>query len=445
MIEVLENIEETTKIMESNLKDYEDLNEWFAQSEEKWNDFTEDEKEAFRQAFSEFESYTDEPIAIGNAAEVLQDLKQLFRSPIVQAVLESIEDLDSELDINWEEKEMNALEQQVTTTPREELLAIRTNLRTLSQRLEQLSDVVRDYIRQQIEQSPTRILKTEELLEDIEEKEARCEALMSISETLHENDIGEFSDREIGVFSKNWLSAPRHEPEDIVPLIEELAQQVQVAEQYVGDLRPAIQSLFVPALQNHSEELIFEIEQLLDQVESVVERAQALSGVHESAEKVRDMDTDIPQSELILELSETIKENEFDSFPSGEQAIQMYRDTYTQWKHSLKSSINNNLEIARVLAEHFRVEDVPPEPESDVENLVEEDPASAIEALSTLLNYIEAQRAEIEAEGEIDDRSLELLFDLVDQESVPISAYGLEAVEVLEGMVDLRVKIDESL
>lgn len=436
---LIDEFERAAKEVDNNCNLYDSFKQWLDESESEWEEFTSQEREAFRRTFQKFQRYTKDTIPPGELDEVHEGLESAFRQPLQRAIRDLVTDIDSVLDLHLGESEIDALLSSFENADRETLIERREAYDELEDKLRKAPKPVREYLRNHVKADKSRILSpSDELAPELEQALENHGELKKISDQIRETPWGpELTENDIGVFPIDWLEQAAIQDgivQESITRIEEVRTNLQEVD---VELTPAIREDVSAILNNTSDPLS-------DQFESVASEIENVSNIREFIKRVRDAQSAIENKESQAISSNSVDvliENITGSYDDYDKLIQEKESAeseFEDWIHSTSKLWRQSMAIVDVFRESLEFEEPDLEiSEDEFNDILISNPSKAISNLIDLQDYIQSKEDELIEE--MDDDAVNLLYTIISEDHAPISEFSIDAVEKLHDNIPLEV------
>lgn len=439
-----EDLRKTIDEVDAQNEKYRDFSQWLSDSEDRWNEFTLQEKDAFRQAFSRFVQYTRDPVPPEDIEEIRLEIQTAFRQPLREAIRERLQEISDLMGTSFTEPEITTLLSELDTTDRDSLIDKREGYSKLLDLLREAEGPLKQWMKRAIQQDKSRLLMPEEdLLPELESTSSTFETLRMISAEIDDLEWSEsLPDRDVGYFSVDWLDADLEEHGPILAKIEEVASLHSEFRQANIQITPILVNFFTDFTDSPVDEPFGFLESFVLELEDSKPDLELLT----SADALTETKTveSIPiSSEDLDESLETLHERGYSTLSTLEGDLNDFHSSFAYWADETKKYWAKQNTIIDVLVGQFGCE--PPNERTDEEEfgqLLRTDPRAAISTLEELRDYIETQKSDLTSE--IGDESVDLLTDLITSQSVSYSDYSADAISDLDEHIALALSINES-
>jgi hypothetical protein len=432
-----------SKVSEYN-EEYETFLNWLDQAESDFEEFTDEEKKAFADAFEQFIDYTEEPIKPSNVVSVREKMREVLREPLIQAILDKISEIAGLIDLKLDENIVASFENEMKSWPRSKLLEQRTAFEKIESLLEELSNSEQRYIHDVIERKPHQLLEPSDtvipVIESVNEKGSR---LREISSILSSYGWLELEQHDIGPFYRSWLNSEIPQSSEIETVMDDIDTSVNKLLELELPADSLVSKELNELIDNPQENLLSRISEIANQLEKPAGKTQYLAEIPNLIEYVDD-----GLEYLEVELLNEIQDHEESADPETiDELIDIVEDSakmYKEWCKNLKArwetfcaaiNVLNNKEQIQINGEILD--------DSDFKEELLDNPINGVQSFEKLVSKLDDLRQKAGGEGELSEDTIELLFDLVENQKVAYSNYAQGTFESLDQVIELEVRINE--
>ncbi len=445
MQQLLDQTDDAIADVSEYIEEYEAFNEWVIQAESDFDEFNESEQVAFVDAFSQFEQYTEELVPPDEVVEVRADMREIFRDPLLQAILDAIQDVCGRLGLSLSESVTESFENEMQSWSRSHLIECREAYDDIDLAIEDLSSSERAYIRDKIDNKPHRLLEPESEvipeLDSVSETAARLREITSVFDTY---DWLSLEGRHIGPFLRSWLGAEAPAPTDVESVMDSLDESINT----LGNCGiPAADpvSAEIDLLTEHpQDDFLDELQGLSSALEKEAIKAEPLLHTSDIIEEIEGLGLETLNQDELVHISEILEESDPGSLNRVIEIVSEAREEYSDWVREITSRWRTYHSAVAVLSQYTAIEE--PDRFSNQEEFTDalfEEPLKAIRSLGELASTLEENRQTVGDQDGLGEESIQLLFELIEQQEVSYEAYSQETIEELNEVIALQIRIDE--
>lgn len=430
--------------VEEYLDQYDSLISWITNAIEQWDEYTIEEKEAFRDNFESYRHFSEESIAPEDLEDRITELKELYRQPLQEAIFDTIDELEQVLELSIE-GDRETVKSTFNSMSRSQLINQRNSYSEIENYIEELEEPALANLKNAISNNITILTSAnnifEPLVKDTYDKQAKLDEFSS-----RINDMGWWMPEPsaVGPFPQKWLDVSLPNVEEFNDVIHAINESRSELNSRLGDITPAIVQNLDNIIVDPSQTPMEKLRELETELAELVELSQDMMTIIAISDNIRDTDVVLPESARVIELSESIQSSSYSDIEEARLSVQNSLREFEEWKDSLSHWWESRKNIIEMFEEHVDIEDLEFVGQSEAfDGLIQDDPQAAVEILVGLQRDLDKIRDELREGVGLGDESIELLFDLLEENSVPISRHGLSAVENLAENMDLRVTINE--
>lgn len=445
---LIDGTEEGVRQLEKKVDDYEEFINWLDSAQETFDDLSEEEQDAFSDSFSEYAKFKDEPIPEGQVTEIKEELAANLRRPAQRGLQEQTARVLDQFGVEESAPFTRSLETEIQALDQSKIPENRNLLQRVVDQANELSQPSQQYIQNKIIADPNILFKLEsddahlsQLVDTVREREQTIEDIAHSIESFEWIDV---SNRDFGPFANTWLSKELPESGVIKSKFEQLDEFRDRFLRTIGDVSPFLSSELDNIFSKPSIGLLDPVKDLIADLKSHADVAERIETISEAREVAAEKEYNIPTQPL-LKIPDKQNDRKISNQEEFQSHVQDIYTLYSRWEDEMISSWESDVQIIKNISERFKITkpDILSEVES-IEAIIQEDPIRAVHQLDTLHASLADMRQEIRDASGLEDNSVDLLLDLIAEESVPISRYGIEAIESLNDSFDLEVAIDES-
>lgn len=445
MDELLEQTDEAIKDVSEYIEEYETFLRWVDQAESDFEDFSDSEQVAFGEAFSQFTAYTENLVSPDAVVSVRANMREVFREPLLQAILDAMRDVTDRLGLSLEDSVLDSFNNEMKTWSRTQLLACREAFEEVESAIDGLFDSERVYIRDQIDSKPHQLLKPDEtVLQIIESVTETGAKLREISTVFSMYDWLMIEERHIGPFFRSWLGSDVPTPDDVESILNAIDKSVATLERSGIPTADAASSAINTLTEHPQEDFLGELQEFSDTLETHATKAEPLVHIPELIDIVDDLELEALNQESLREIDEMLQQGKPSSVSGVIEVVAEAREEYSEWVNDVATRWQTYRSAVDVLSRYTTVE--PPAEFADKDSFTTglfERPTEALYAFSQLASSLEENRQMVRSEEGLSEESIQLLFELIKKRAIPYHAYSQKTIEELDEVIALQIRIDE--
>jgi hypothetical protein len=445
MDELLEQTDAAIKDVSGYIEEYETFLGWLDKVESDFEDFNDSEQTAFVEAFSQFTAYTKEPVSPDAVVSVRADMREVFREPLLQAILDSIRDVTDRLGLSLGDSVLNSFNNEMQTWSRAQLLDCREAFEEIESAVDGLSDSERVYIRDRIDNKPHQLLEPDTtvltMIESVSETGAQLREISTVFSTY---DWLMIEDRHIGPFSRSWLGLNAPAPAAVESIVDDIDESVTALEKSGIPVADATSSKMNTLTHHPEEDFLSELREFSETLETQATNAEPLEYISELIDIVDDLELEALNQESLREIDEMLEQGELSSLNEVIEVVAETREEYSEWVNDVATRWQTYRSAVDVLSEYTTIE--PPDEFTDQDSFTTglfERPPDALHAFERLVSSLEENRQTVGSEEGLSEESIQLLFELIEQRTIAYRAYPQETIEELDEVIALQIRINE--
>ena len=434
-------ISETSKYIE----EYETFIQWLTQAKSDFDEFSDSEQAAFAEAFCQFASYTKEPVSPDTVVDVRGNMREVFREPLLQAILDAIEDITARLGFSLDESILDSFNNEMQSWTRDGLIDAREAYDELDSKVDDLNDPERVHVREKIKNKPHQLLEPEtqvlSLIESMTEAGAR---IREISALFSKYDWLSLKDRHIGPFVRSWLDTSVPVSTDIESTMDAIDESVTALNDRGIPTDDAVSNKINNMTEHPRDTLHENLQELSETLDTLSTQTAPFEYIPDMIEILNGNEPDMLDPGPLLAITERLEEANPSSINQIETVVNETQNMYSDWANNVVDRWQTYRSAVDVLSEYTTIEasDEFIGPDEFTQTLFEK-PRDALSDLINISSSLEGHRQTVGEEGGLTDESIQLLFELVEKQGISYNEYSQEAIEELNEVIALQIRIDE--
>lgn len=445
---LIEDTEYGIRQLEDKIEDYEEFIDWLDSADRTFDELSNEEQNAFKDVFNEYTRFTDETVPEEEVTEIKQELADALRQPAQRGLQEQTATIIDQFGVEKSGALTRSLKAEIQALDQDVIPANRDMLKEVGEVSRDLSEPSRQYIRKEITNNPNILFEHESesdhllnLVNQVREREEKLEEVASLTESYEWINV---TDRELGFFTKKWLSKSLPDTDTVISKLDQLDEYYNSFSSTVGDISTLLSKRVDNIFSEPSDGLIDPLTNLISNIDPVTDAVEQIEDLHEAKQISKELDHSIPTG-VLEELPRLPPDKKIESVNELEKIADNLSDIHSRWSADMASNWESDAQILTNLSEQFGVTE--PDVLNDVDSIRElsrQNPAKAVRQLNSLHDGLADLRDDIREATDLGDDAVDLLLDLIAEQSVSISRYGIEPVESLNDQIDLEVSINDS-
>lgn len=396
---------------------------------------TEDEINAFRSNFHQYDTDLDESVSIEEVTECVENIQTAYEDPVRTSVEKLIRNLFDELGLSPEEQTvMDAKTRAINRA--DSLSDLRAAYDKIIEKMQIVPDPVYDQISEEVSQDPMLTSMPAEAMEkELDVVQNNHKALSEIT--------GLISDRawapEQLPFQEKRVLYPDTEI-DINVIRQDISaiqSDYEKLSAYGVSLQLAIKSHLSADIQTTS------VSSALSQTRKKVSDAAEYNNSLEEAVELRDVESSVPvDTDRVEEQLHTLQEKDYQAIEKLQSDLMALDNRIREWKTDMIEQWEHNTDLLSqyrdILEEGYPTDLLP---EDSFESLLDS-PQTAVDTLIEVKKWRQDKRDVLLTE--YSEAAEDLLEALLSDGEVYFSDYDVETVESVSNVVSIRLEIDES-
>lgn len=446
MNELLSQTDAAISGVSEYIDEYEMFIEWIEQAESDFDDFSESEQAAFVEAFSQFSIYTEEPVTPNEVVDIRSNMRAVFREPLLEANLDAIQKITDQLEFSLEDSVLDSFNNELKSWPRDELIQHREAYEKVNSSIENVTDAEIVHIREHISRKPHELLKPEaEILRLIGSITNTASRLEEVETVFSQYQWLSLSDRHIGPFSQPWLDTEMPDITDVESIMEGIDDSVNILQKCEIPIGNAISNTLDTKIENPQNDFYSELKELADTLDFLATKMTPLQSISDMIGLIEDGDLGMLDQDALSEIAEKLKQTDPASIDQVITIVSDISEEYSAWTIEVTSRWQTYRSALSVLDDSSTVDELDSFNNEDAFKMaLDETPIEALDAFNRLVSVLQDRRQVVGDEDGLSEESIQLLFDLIEQQTIAYNDYSQEAVEELNDVIALQIQINES-
>jgi hypothetical protein len=445
---LIKDTEHGIRRLENKINDYEKFIAWLDSADKTFDELSDEEQNAFEEVFLDYAKFTEETVPENRVTEIKQELAEALRQPAQRGLQEQTARVLDQFEVVQSGSLMRSLEAEIQALDQDLIPINRNQLREVTAQSSEFSQPAQQYIREKITEDPNILFQhkseADHLLQLVKTVREREQTLATIASSVESYEWIELPNRDFGPFPNIWLSEPLPDPGAVTAELDQLDEYWDLFLQTIGDTAPFLSTEIDNVLSDPADGLVDPLTSLVASLETAANRVGRIQYLIEAKEAAQELEHQIP-TEALSELSNMSADAVISDREGLQEHVRSLSDIYSRWETDMTSSWRSDAQVLMNLSEQFGV----PEPDvldevESMEKLAQHEPVLAVRQLNSLHASLAGLREDIKDGTGLGDDAVDLLLDLIAEEDIPISRYGIGAVESLNEKISLKVTIDES-
>ncbi|WP_152420133.1 hypothetical protein [Halorubrum distributum] len=426
--------------------DYDAFIGWIDTAAQDFEELEPSEQDAFADAFTPFSEYTEDTVPPEKVDSIHKELRNVLRKPILEAIVEFIEQVQTELGVDLSNSQVEAFRGELQSWSREKLIECRSTYESLIDEITELDTIERSYVGEQIKNKPHQLLDPKkEVLPLIQKTQSKNRHLRELTTALEEYDWNNLSGHAVGPFPEGWFEVEVPNPDNVKPLLAQLDDVVQIFVDSEIEVLPVLTHELSALIEQPSSDFSERLRELIEKLTEFSETMAPLQYIPELRELISGIDITVLDDSLLSEIEKQMIEHSPQRIGELSDLIRECRDKFDQWTSYVITQWQTYRSAVSVLTEDVNIHDLSGlDSDEEFEILIQREPIMAIEAFEELAITLDSYREDVGDGGQLSEAGEQLLFDLIEGQSVNFSEYDTETIENLADVIELQIRINES-
>jgi len=446
MDSLINQTDEAIGTVSTYIDDYDAFLGWINTATQDYESLEESEQAAFADAFTQFSIYTNDVIEPEEVDTVHDEFRNVLREPVLEAILESIEKIQSQLDITLSDSELDSFRTELESWPRERLIDCRSTHESLVDEVSELDVIEKTYVGGEIEDKPHRLLQPDtDVFPLIRQTKSKNQSLRKMTTEFEQYGWIDLPGHDVGPFPMGWFEGDVPRPETIGEILRQIDSSVQVLSASGIRAGSAISHELTTLVEQPSQEFTTRLRELANELDRYSEISSPLEHLPGLRDAVHEMDINVIDDSLLAEIEHDIEDSSINRTEGLSELIRECRDKYDQWTTQVAGQWQTYRSAVTVLTEDANLEQISGlDADREFKDALQEEPILTIKAFEELIITLDSYRENVGNGGRLSEEGVNLLFDLIESRNVHFSNYETETIEDLAKVIELQIVIDES-